>query len=131
MDDSPDAKSQAKMLSSLIMLKTQKEIKSMADWDGADGNSRKQVLEVLQSFISPKKMLESGKLESLLKQSVMYQLNTCKVQDWENGFKKNFSLLEKYESPNVKIPNKMLSSIDFHKDEIWTVAVSPDGSKLA
>ena len=103
----------------------------MADWDGADGNSRKQVLEVLQSFISPKKMLESGKLESLLKQSVMYQLNTCKVQDWENGFKKNFSLLEKYESPNVKIPNKMLSSIDFHKDEIWTVAVSPDGSKLA
>lgn len=76
LEDSTEAKEKCKLLSSIIMIKSQEEINKLTNWDGAEGNSRRKLLDLLQSFISPKKMLETGKLESLLRQSVAYQINT-------------------------------------------------------
>lgn len=58
------------------MLKTQEEIHKVIGWDGSLGQSRRILLEELQTYISPKKMIESGKLESLLKQSIVYQIHS-------------------------------------------------------
>ena len=86
-----------------------------------------KLLEILQSYISPKKMIESGKLESLLKQSVVYQINASKFNDFDTNKEFKFSLLEKYQCSKVPAPNKYLTTIDHHEDEIWMISLSPDG----
>ena len=57
------------------MCKNLNEIQNFIDWDGAEGSSRKRLLDELQSYISPQKMLESGRLETLLKQSILSNIN--------------------------------------------------------
>jgi WD40 repeat protein len=126
-----DAKSKIKVLSSLIMCKWLKDIQAvLPDWDGVKGISRKKLLEVLQSFISPQKMIESGRLESLLKQGLRYQISDCKYHDYDKSDYK-FSLLEKHKWKKSPLPNKLLHTISNHCDEVWYVVVSPDGTKLA
>lgn len=89
------SKDRIKILSSLIMCKNGEEINKIYPWDGSKGESRKRLLEVLQSYISPQKMLENGRLESLLKQSLHFQIATCKFHDYDKK-DHNYSLLEKH-----------------------------------
>ena len=112
------------------MCKTLNEIQNYISWDGAEGTSRKKLLDELQSFISPQKMLESGRLETLLKQSLSYQINSCKFHDW-NKKDYSYSLLEKHKWDKIPLPTKFLNSIQVHNDEIWYISISPDGTKLA
>lgn len=123
-------KEKIKILSSIIMCKNLQEIQNYIDWDGAEGSSRKKLLEELQSYISPQKMLESGRLETLLKQSVAYQINSWKFHDW-NKKDYSYSLLEKHRCVKIPLPSKYLNSIQAHNDEVWYLAISPNGTKLA
>jgi hypothetical protein len=81
--------------SSMIMCKNISEIKDKTGWDGSSGESRSKLLDVLQSYISPQKMIETGKLESLLKQSLKYQVNLCEYHENEKR-DHEYSLLEKH-----------------------------------
>ena len=126
-----ESKTKIKTLSSLIMCKWLKDIqKVLPEWDGANGTSRKKLLDVLQSFISPQKMLENGRLEFLLKQGLKYQICEWKYHDYDKSDYK-FSLLEKHKCKKSPLPNKLLHTISTHSDEVWYVVISPDGSKLA
>lgn len=123
-------KKKIKDLSSLIMCKDLQALQKATKWDGAEGKSRENLLKTLQSYISPQKMLESGRLESLLKQSLKFQISTCKFHDWDKK-DHDYSLLEQHKCEKTPLPNKLLCSITTHKDEVWYVAISPDGTKLA
>lgn len=94
-DRQESTKDKIKTLSSLIMWKSIDEIKNIIDWDGAEGKSRKKLLDILQSHISPQKMLENGRLEYLLKQSIAFQVNGWKFHDWDRK-DHAYSLLEKH-----------------------------------
>lgn len=113
------------------MCKNLEDIQSvLPKWDGAKGTSRQRLLNELQSYISPQKMLEDGRLESLLKQSIRYQVSTCKHHDYDKKDYK-YSLLEKHKCGKTPLPNILLCSILHHSDEVWYVSVSPNGKKLA
>jgi len=117
--------------SSMIMCKNISEIKDKTGWDGSSGESRSKLLDVLQSYISPQKMIETGKLESLLKQSLKYQVNLCEYHENEKR-DHEYSLLEKHSwKKKTSLPNILLETIQNHNDEVWYVSVSPDGKKLA
>lgn len=126
-----NSKAKIKTLSSLIMCKCLKDIQAiLPEWDGVKGTSRKKLLDVLQSFISPQEMLENGRLEFLLKQGLKYQISDWKYHDYDKSDYK-FSLLEKHKWEKSPVPNKLLYTISSHCDEVWYLAISPDGSKLA
>lgn len=123
-------KEKIKILSSIIMCKNLNEIQNFIDWDGAEGSSRKRLLDELQSYISPQKMLESGRLETLLKQSIAYQINSWKFHDWKQK-DYAYSFLEKHKCDKIPLPSKYLNSIQVHNDEIWYLSISPNGARLA
>lgn len=123
-------KEKIKILSSIIMCKNLNEIQNFIDWDGAEGSSRKRLLDELQSYISPQKMLESGRLETLLKQSIAYQINSWKFHDWKQK-DYSYSFLEKHKCDKIPLPSKYLNSIQAHNDEIWYLSISPNGARLA
>lgn len=127
----PDLKNKMKLYSRLIMNTDVNVLYKVAEWDGCNGESRKKLLDILQSFISPKKMIESGKLEQLLKQSVMFQVYTCKFHDPDASKMHTYSLLEKHQCSKVPVPNKYLMDIDHHEDEVWMITISPNGLLMA
>lgn len=118
-----NAKEKIKVFSSLIMCKNVDEIKNLTGWDGSQGESRNKLLEFLN-------INQSGRLESLLKQSLYYQVWMCRFHDWEKK-DYNYSLLEAHKCEKTPLPNKLLQSIQNHTDEVWYLALSPDGKRLA
>jgi WD40 repeat protein len=54
----------------------------------------------------------------------------CRFHDWEKK-DYNYSLLEAHKCEKTPLPNKLLQSIQNHTDEVWYLALSPDGKRLA
>ena len=125
------------------MCQSAEDFKSQAQWDGANGHSRSQLLSELSSrfgrscvclltncspgSISPSVMIPEHRLAELLKE----------VKD---GWIQNCSFHNTAESPSLYVDH-MCTSEDFpnsctriftdHTDEVWYLAFSHDGNKLA
>lgn len=126
------------------MCQSAEDFKSQAKWDGANGHSRSQLLSELSSrsssfmgrclltnrslgSISPSVMIPEHRLAELLRE----------VKD---GWIQNCSFHNTAESPSLYVDH-MCTSEDFpttcsrifadHTDEVWYLAFSNDGSKLA
>ncbi|ORX71360.1 WD40 repeat-like protein [Linderina pennispora] len=72
-DDIP----QLHRLSSLLMCPSPADLYTASSWDGCQGRSRFQVLESLQAFISPRRMVPAHRMETLFKQSIRSQEANC------------------------------------------------------
>lgn len=66
-------------LSSLIMCQSTDDLKSKAEWDGAHGQSRQQLLSELSKLISPSVMIPEHRLAVLLQQVCSFSLTTDKM----------------------------------------------------
>ncbi|KAJ1796825.1 hypothetical protein LPJ59_003510 [Coemansia sp. RSA 2399] len=122
-DDIP----QLHRLSSLLMCPSAAELHPAADWDGSAGRSRYLVLEALQKYILPGKMVPVHRMETLYSQALMHQCGTCERH--VRAADKNLYIDHK--CPEAIFPLELQINLKGHKDEVWYVAFSPDGRYLA
>ncbi|KAL9048504.1 MAG: hypothetical protein Q9162_007699 [Coniocarpon cinnabarinum] len=114
-------------LSSLIMCQTPEEVKQQADWDGADGTSRRELLSSLANAISPSIMLRDHRLAHLLSQWKDAQINNCLYHnDLESP-----SLYHDHVCTRDDFPLDPIQELDHHSNEVWYVGFSNDGSMMA
>ncbi|PIA19004.1 WD40 repeat-like protein [Coemansia reversa NRRL 1564] len=114
-------------LSSLLMCPSPESLRAAADWDGSNGRSRFLVLESLQTYISPGKMVPVHRMETLFTQAIAHQCEACSyhVRPASQG------LYVDHTCPSPVFPQGLQSSLMGHEDEVWYLAFSPDGRYLA
>ncbi|KAI8322342.1 WD40 repeat-like protein [Martensiomyces pterosporus] len=122
-DDIP----QLHRLSSLLMCPSPEDLRSAANWDGSEGRSRFLVLESLQAYVSPGRMVPAHRMETLFNHSIMRQNETCECHIHSAGS----SLYVDHACSPALFPQELQISLKGHKDEVWYVAFSPDGRYLA
>lgn len=113
-------------LSSLLMCRSTEDLKAKANWDGAQGQSRRMLLSELSRCISPSVMLPENRLAVLLEQVKQRQIDTCLYHTAASSP----SLYSDHFCDRRNFPSEValdLSSLG----EIWQVQFSHDGSKLA
>ncbi|KAJ2736928.1 hypothetical protein IW152_000439 [Coemansia sp. BCRC 34962] len=113
-------------LSSLLMCPTSADLRTAAEWDGREGRSRLLVLEALQRYISPGKMVPAHRMETLFVQAMTRQRASCNqhVRDVDDN------LYADHACPLPVFPKDLRIVLKGHRDEVWYVAFSPDGRYL-
>ncbi|KAJ2722611.1 minichromosome maintenance protein 5 [Coemansia sp. Benny D115] len=114
-------------LSSLLMCPSPAELRTAAAWDGSKGRSRFQVLEALQSFISPGKMVPIHRMETLFDQAIDRQSDACECHVVSAGH----DLYTDHVCSMPIFPKDLQIKLEGHTDEVWYVAFSPNGRYLA
>ncbi|KAJ1955648.1 hypothetical protein EC988_001767, partial [Linderina pennispora] len=122
-DDIP----QLHRLSSLLMCPSPADLYTASSWDGCQGRSRFQVLESLQTFISPRRMVPAHRMETLFKQSIRSQEANCE----HHTQKAQPSLYIDHTCSAELFPPHLRISLRGHSNEVWYVAFSPDDRYLA
>eukprot|EP00741_Cyanophora_paradoxa_P019881 tig00021176_g19187.t1 len=107
-------------LTSFIMCGDTADLYKRAHWDGAAGESRRQLLRSLQMFISPTLLLPEDRLEVLLAQAVNQQISTCM---YHNTREEMPSLFEDHTCSRDLIPRETRQTLEAHTDEDTTVIV--------
>ncbi|PWY99523.1 WD40 repeat-like protein [Testicularia cyperi] len=120
---------QLHLLSSLVVSATPEELRVRAGWDGAAGESRRLLLIEIEKAVSPSIMIPSRRLPRLLEQAQSYQ----KQQDpfFNQPAESHFSLLADHQSDRSVFPSQVFRVIKDHNDEVWCLAFSHDGTRLA
>jgi len=90
--------------------------------------ARKQVLENILRLMTPKKLADGKRLETLIQQAIQYQISKC---NHHNTVKTNFSLLEDHKCKNNEIPAACVKTLSLNGDEIWETEFTADGKYLA
>ncbi|KAJ2221826.1 hypothetical protein H4R99_004828 [Coemansia sp. RSA 1722] len=114
-------------LSSLLMCPSPEELRTAASWDGSEGRSRFSVLESLQSYISPGKMVPVHRMETLFNQAIEWQSEVCE----RHVVPADHDLYTDHVCASSVFPPELLITLRGHTDEVWYVAFSPDGRYLA
>ncbi|KAF5389854.1 hypothetical protein D9757_003616 [Collybiopsis confluens] len=122
--------SQLHALSSLIMCTDPEDIRQRADWDGASGQSRQQLLLQLHRFIPPSVMIPQRRFLTLLHQAHEDQLRRCTYHNTPIDATP-FSLLSDHECNKDEFPGVTTTVLLGHADEVWNVEWSHDGMYLA
>jgi len=123
-------------LASLIICTDTQILHKRAKWDGAQGNSRKELINDLHKYIPPHLMVPENRLEKLLLQAVQYQKERHMIHDGDHegfmeGFDSEISLLTEDIQPARAAPRDMVCVLEDHKDEVWFAQFSPNGRYLA
>ncbi|KAF9059529.1 WD40 repeat-like protein [Rhodocollybia butyracea] len=126
---SPDP-TQLHTLSSLIMCTEPEDIRQRAGWDGASGQSRKQLLLDLHRFIPASVMIPQRRFLTLLQQAHEDQLRRCIYHNTPLE-STPFSLFSDHECNKDGFPGVTTTVLLGHADEVWNVEWSHDGSYLA
>ncbi|CAG7554579.1 unnamed protein product [Fusarium equiseti] len=130
-------------LSSLLMCRSVDDLMAKADWDGANGQSRKLLLSELsskhpptiprdlaltqQECISPSVMLPENRLAVLLEQVKQSQIDHCLYHTQALSP----SLYSDHSCDRRWFPTEVALELRDTIGEIWQVKFSNDGSKLA
>ncbi|BGP45859.1 hypothetical protein JCM10450v2_001694 [Rhodotorula kratochvilovae] len=116
-------------LSSLVMCLSAEDLRARAEWDGAAGTSRQQLLVQLQDFISPTVMLPQHRLGTLLAQAQAHQQRHHALPPSST---EPFSLLVDADPHGVAaFPTCTTHVLQEHTDEVWRVVWSHSGEWLA
>ncbi|KAF9439113.1 hypothetical protein BGZ76_011351 [Entomortierella beljakovae] len=115
-------------LTSYMMCSTAEDLRERAEWDGADGSSRQNLLASLQKYISPSVMVPENRLETMLKQAMEFQTRNCTYHDSRNTHK---SLYSDHVCDKTGIPSVLRHVLDGHNKEVWYISFSHDGKYLA
>ncbi|KAI5865540.1 WD40-repeat-containing domain protein [Durotheca rogersii] len=114
-------------LSSLLMCQSAEDLKSRAEWDGAYGDSRHVLLSQLSRCISPSVMVPEHRLAMLLHQVKRNQIASCL---WHSSAVPP-SLYADHRCDQSQYPADNVIELDEQDGEVWQVAFSHDGTKLA
>ena len=112
---------------SLIMCQSAEDLRSQADWDGAEGDSRSALLSKLSKSISPSVMIPEHRLATLLASVQREQILNCRYHNTTT----QPSLYTNHECSIDDFPLQTLTELRTHADEVWFVQFSHDGSMLA
>jgi WD repeat-containing protein 26 len=122
------------------MISTTEDLKSRTGWDGKSGNSRSNVLSAIEGnmlykranvidIISPTAMVPAHRLVTLLQQAKDYQIHKCLFHlRFSDG---PHSLLTDHTCDSDAFPSATIKILSGHKDEVWDIKFSHDGTKLA
>lgn len=114
-------------LSGLIMCQSADDLKSQADWDGAEGDSRSLLLSQVSKSISPAVMIPEHRLATLLTEVQNHQIHDCRY----HNITTTPSLYCDHECDSTNFPLQPMLELRFHSDEVWYLEFSHDGSMLA
>ncbi len=114
-------------LSSFMMCQSADDLRSQAYWDGADGDSRSELLSELSRSISPSVMIPEHRLATLLSEVQEHQILDCQYHNTDA----QPSLYTDHECSPDDFPLQTLMELRNHSDEVWYVEFSHDGSMLA
>lgn len=107
-------------LTALVMCQDVKDLYKRAKWDGANGESRQELLDDLHKYISPSLMVPKDRLQKLLLQAVN-----------KSNDGKPISLLQEEIPPTKLVPRECIHVFEDHTDEVWYVTFSPNGKYMA
>ncbi|KAH6696834.1 WD domain-containing protein [Plectosphaerella plurivora] len=114
-------------LSSLLMCRSAEELKSKAQWDGADGESRSLLLSTLSRCISPSVMLPEHRLAILLQQVKKSQIDACVCHTVASSP----SLYADHACERNQFPCEVAMTLPDVGGEVWGLQFSHDGRRLA
>ncbi|OCF74989.1 hypothetical protein I204_03836 [Kwoniella mangroviensis CBS 8886] len=114
-------------LSGFMMCLDKDDLYERAMWDGAQGTSRRQLLEHLQAFISPQIMMPSRRLATLFDQARRHQQLSCLYHEEPEST----SLYTDHKCESGAFPSVTTHVLADHSDEVWRIEWSPDGMYLA
>ncbi|KAG2061593.1 WD40 repeat-like protein [Suillus hirtellus] len=117
-------------LSSLMMCSDPQDLRRRASWDGASGNSRRQLLDDLQHYIPSSTMIPQRRFSTLLTQSREYQRQRCLYHNSPVN-PSSSSLFSDHTCDKESFPRITTTILEVHSDEVWNVAWSHDGTHLA
>ncbi|KAI9321352.1 WD40-repeat-containing domain protein [Dichotomocladium elegans] len=115
-------------LSSLIFCSSVDDIRTQAQWDGANGSSRQQLLVDLQQYISPSTMIPKARLLTLINQAFEWQRRECLYHSSNTA---DFSLFEDHICDKGRFPSSTIHILEGHTDEVWHVSFSNSGRYLS
>ncbi|EJU05547.1 WD40 repeat-like protein [Dacryopinax primogenitus] len=110
-----------------LMMCDPKDLHTRAQWDGAAGRSREVLLNRLQRYIPSSIMIPPRRLETLLNQARQLQSNACIY----HTSTRPFSLYIDHQCDRTEFPLHTTMILADHQDEIWHLAWSNDGTRLA
>ncbi|KAI9360147.1 WD40-repeat-containing domain protein [Pilaira anomala] len=116
-------------LTSLVLCSSVEDVKKQAQWDGARGTSRDQLLIEIQNYIDPSAMLPNQRLLKLLGQSIEWQKRTCLYHNPSQDVE--LSLFSDHICDKELFPTSTIKILTGHVDEIWHVSYSHNGQYLA
>lgn len=114
-------------LSSLMMCQSAEDLKYQAQWDGAAGESRNLLLSELSKSISPSVMIPEHRLAVLLDEVKDGWISNCLYHNTAASP----SLYVDHSCERDDFPLKTVLELRHHKDEVWFLRFSHDGTKLA
>ncbi|KAF2871329.1 WD repeat-containing protein 26 [Massariosphaeria phaeospora] len=114
-------------LSSLMMCQHAEDLKCQAQWDGAAGESRAQLLSELSKSISPSVMIPEHRLAVLLDEIKQSWISNCLYHNTAASP----SLYVDHNCEREDFPLRPAHELQHHKDEVWYLKYSNDGTKLA
>ncbi|KAG2147191.1 WD40 repeat-like protein [Suillus cothurnatus] len=118
------------VLSSLMMCSDPQDLRRRASWDGASGISRRQLLDDLQHYIPSSTMIPQRRFSTLLAQSREYQRYRCLYHNSPVD-PSSSSLFSDHTCDKESFPRITTTILEVHSDEVWNVAWSHDGTRLA
>lgn len=123
------------------------DLRSKAEWDGIEGDSRRTLLVQLQreyvrvefthhaqhgtfiEYISPSLMIPQRRLETLLTQAKLHQQRQCPFHSTSSDL--FISLLSDCHCASNSFPSITTHVLTEHTDEIWRLEFSHNGKYLA
>ncbi|PPQ68153.1 hypothetical protein CVT25_014079 [Psilocybe cyanescens] len=117
-------------LSSLIMCSEPEDLRRRAEWDGASGTSRHQLLHTLHDYIPSAVMIPQQRFATLLNQARTFQLQRC-IYHNSTLNSSNFSLYSDHHCNKSEFPSMTTTILEVHTDEVWNIEWSHDGAYLA
>ncbi|KAH7079739.1 WD repeat-containing protein 26 [Paraphoma chrysanthemicola] len=114
-------------LSSLMMCQSAEDLRNQAQWDGARGESRTHLLSDLSKSISPSVMIPEHRLSVLLDEVKDSWIANCLYHNTAASP----SLYLDHNCERDDFPTKTVLELNNHKDEVWFLQYSNDGTMLA
>lgn len=114
-------------LSGLLMCQSTDDLKEKAEWDGAKGESRHQLLSDLSRRISPSKMIPEHRLAVLLQEVKQNQIANCIYHNTAASP----SLYSDHKCERENFPVKTALELSNHNGDVWQVKFSHDGRSIA
>lgn len=115
------------ILGLLLMCSTPDELRKQANWDGAEGQSRRRLLSALSHYISPSVMIPEQRLARLLDQTKEHWINECRYHNTHTSP----SLFHDHSCDRGDLPFNRFKSLEDHSNEVWYLAFSNNGKLLA
>lgn len=97
-------------------------------WPGSDAGARASLLDRARDAAGPRLLLPRARLETLVEQALTRQVERCAFHNARHGA---VSLYRDDACGPERLPTRLAQTLTAHRDEVWHVAFSPDGRRLA